>query len=91
MSFSVLYEYFAAQNALSLIALGITVGFIFLVTFVASVRRKVFRQQKQLERLAQDVGALRLAEEKRFLKDLKLLNTNALRPPPAFTKAQPSH
>jgi hypothetical protein len=30
MSFSVLYEYFAAQNALSLIALGITIGFIFL-------------------------------------------------------------
>jgi hypothetical protein len=88
MSLLLPYEYFAAENALSLIALGTTIGFILLLTFAASARRKVFRQQKRLERLEQDVAALRLAEEKRFLKDLNRLNTTALRPQPAFSKAQ---
>ena len=88
MSLLLSYEYFAAENALSLIAFGTTIGFILFLTFAASVRRKVFRQQKQLERLQKDVAALCLTEEKRFLKDLNRLNTTALRPQPAFTKAQ---
>ena len=88
MSLLLSYEYFAAENALSLIAFGTTIGFILFLTFAASVRRKIFRQQTQLQRLEQDVAALRLAEEKRFLKDLNRLNTTALRPQPAFIKAQ---
>ena len=55
--------------------------------FVASIRRRVLRQQKQLELLRQDVAALRLAEEKRFLKELNRPRTNALGQYPVLTKA----
>jgi uncharacterized membrane protein YciS (DUF1049 family) len=88
MSLLMQYEYFAASNMTSLLALGIAVGFISVLIFVASVRRKVFRQQKQLELLRQDVAALRLAEEKRLLKDLNRPSTSALRQYPVLTKAQ---
>ena len=88
MSLLIQYEYFAAANITLLIAVGIATGFIFILIFVASIRRRVLRQQKQLELLRQDVAALRLAEEKRFLKDLNRLSTNALRQYPVLTKAQ---
>jgi hypothetical protein len=88
MSLLMQYENFAAENTISLIALGIAIGFVFILIFVASIRRKVFRQQNQLELLRQDVAALRLAEEKRFLKELNRPSANALRQYPVLTKAQ---
>jgi HAMP domain-containing protein len=87
MSLLMQNQYLAAADTSLLIALSIATGFILVLIFVASIRRRVLRQQKQLELLRQDVAALRLAEEKRFLKELNRPRTNALGQYPVLTKA----
>jgi hypothetical protein len=87
MSLLMQNQYPAAADTSLLIALSIATGFILVLIFVASIRRRVLRQQKQLELLRQDVAALRLAEEKRFLKELNRPRTNAPGQYPVLTKA----
>jgi hypothetical protein len=87
MSFLAPYGDFAAENGLLLSALGITIGLLFLLACIVSLRRKVSRQQKELERLSRDVADLRLAEETRFFAELKHSNTNNLRIENASAKA----
>jgi hypothetical protein len=60
----------ATQNVDWLIAIGIAVCLLLLVTFIVSLRRKVYRLQEELARLSDDVAALRLAEETRLFTEL---------------------
>jgi hypothetical protein len=45
-------------------------------TFIVSLRRKVSRFQKELERVSEDVAGLRLAEETRFFTELSPFNAD---------------
>jgi hypothetical protein len=60
-------------------ALGITIGFLFLLACIVNLRGRGSRQQKELERLSQEVAELRSADDRRSLAELKYPNTNNLR------------
>jgi hypothetical protein len=63
------YADIAAQNLGWLIAIGLAVCLFVFFTFTIS--RLLFHIQKELGQLSEDVTALRLAEERRFLTELK--------------------
>ena len=63
----------AFQNVDWLAAMGIAVCLLLSFIFIASLRRKVYRLQKELARLSDDVAALRLAEETRLFTELQSL------------------
>jgi hypothetical protein len=52
--------------------LGITIGSLFLLACIVILHSRVSRQQKELERLSQDVADLSLAEDRRFLAELRI-------------------
>jgi hypothetical protein len=64
-------------------ALGITIGSFFLLACIVNLQSRVSRQQKELERLSQDVANLCLADDRRSLAELNYPNTNNLRMAPA--------
>jgi len=71
------YADIAAQNLGWLIAIGFIIGTCLLFfTFIVSLRRKVSRLQKELERVSEDVAGLRLAEETRFFTELSPFNAD---------------
>jgi hypothetical protein len=61
------------QNATSLwlVALVIAVCLAFIVISIITTRRQVSRLQKNFRSLSEAVKGLRIAEERRFLKELK--------------------
>ena len=69
------YADIAAQNLGWLIAIGFIICLLFF-TFIVSLRRKVSRLQKELERVSEDVAGLRLAEETRFFTELSPFNAD---------------
>jgi len=73
------YADITAQNLGWIIATGVAVFLLFFFTFIVSLCRKVSRQQKELERLSEDVAALRLMEETRFFTELSPHNANDAR------------
>ena len=52
--------------------LGITIGSLFLLACIVTLHSKVSHQQKELERVAQVVADLSLAEDRRFLAELRI-------------------
>jgi hypothetical protein len=52
--------------------LGITIGSLFLLACIVNLHSRVSRQQKELERLSQDVADLSLSEDRRFLAELRI-------------------
>ena len=71
----------AAGNVQLFSVLGVVIVWtIALFIPIASLRRKAFRQQEELAQLTEEVANLRLAEERRFLADLRS-NPHDLRAP----------
>jgi len=61
------------QNAIGVlpVALATAVCLLFMTVFIVTARRKVSRLQKDFKRLSADVKGLQVAEQRRFLVELK--------------------
>jgi len=62
------------QNSISVlpVALGTAVCLLlFMTVSMAAARRKISRLQKDLKRLSEDVKVLQVAEQRRFVRELK--------------------
>ena len=66
----------ATQNVALVIAIGIAVCLLLLFAFIVSLRREVYRLQREMARLSDDVAALRLAEETRLFTELSPFNSD---------------
>ena len=66
----------ATQNVALVIAISIAVCLRLLFAFIVSLRREVYRLQREMARLSDDVAALRLAEETRLFTELSPFNSD---------------